>query len=310
MLFPTAKPSPFRWRAGWVATCLACPLLRAAPASVPAATPAPAGSGIEFVDKVPGGTGIEFVDAESGDLTVERVNERYRKGQQLARDGDRTGALREFLWCFDRGMAVESFRGVRLSFLLTAIMRLAEDFPPARRALVDRCGAAEIKAIDQKDLTAAADYAALCGVLGWEKRLLRAYDHVPAADPRRAVLGPRVYKALIERRRYKDALAAIDYAKMVASFARQSALVSAPTNLEPAREQKLVALRRRAAVTVTLDHIETLAGAGELEHARELAQKVIALEPTRDTKDAIAARLTRAGQPGLLKSPSTQTPEK
>jgi hypothetical protein len=135
------------------------------------------------------GTNVAAVPVGKIDRAL--VQKRYENGKQLARAGNHAGALNEFLWCYDEGMVeVASFIGVRGSFLLSDIERLASSFPPAREALIERCDAAERRASkDATDSRAVRDFAALCGALGDNVRLVRLFDALPKDDARRRGFG-------------------------------------------------------------------------------------------------------------------------
>ena len=78
--------------------------------------------------------------AESaGPITQDMVQARFRRAQELARNGNWEAALPEFLWCYDEGMVrISSFGPVRSSFLLGEIGRMAKVYPPAMAALRER----------------------------------------------------------------------------------------------------------------------------------------------------------------------------
>jgi hypothetical protein len=61
-------------------------------------------------------------------------------------------------------------------------------------------------------------------------------------------------------------------------------------------------LNRRMTIDHALDSVEVLAGAGDLDHAREMIGKLVAYDEAEATKKQLAERVTRAGQPGLFKN--------
>ena len=121
---------------------------------------------------------VDAVAAKGATIDHDAVQARYDLGRTLAREGDHAGALREYLWCFDVGMiAVESYSGVRTSFLLGEIGRLAKVFPPAREAMLERCAVAEARlgeSIDERK--AGQEFAAFCSELGDEARMMAVFD--------------------------------------------------------------------------------------------------------------------------------------
>src|SRR5690242_12595979 len=105
--------------------------------------------------------------ADSAASEREAVKARYDRGRELAREGKQAEALAEYLWCFDEGMVkVQSYTGVRLSFLLSEIDRMGKTYTPAWEALMERCDAAEKRLLaDPGDRAAGPEFAALCATL-------------------------------------------------------------------------------------------------------------------------------------------------
>lgn len=227
------------------------------------------------------------------------VRTRYDNGKALAQAGDHAAALNEFLWLFDTGMrAVPSFGGVRTSFLLGDIGKLMPSYPPAREALVERCDEAERRLLaEPDDRGAVSDFAALCATLNDNDRLLKAFDALPASDPRRRAFGLRAYRVLLPMQRYADALSAMPYESMLRLVEMRA---SRPGSV--ARDPRAVAASLRNDIRAILGYIEVLAGAGELESARAMIGKLLEIDASADTERALAESLKRAGQPDLLKA--------
>jgi thiol-disulfide isomerase/thioredoxin len=224
------------------------------------------------------------------------VQARYDLGKTLMQQGDHAGALNEFLWCYDVGMPGTSFVGVRSSFLLSDIGRLAKVFPLAREALVERCDAAEKQMLaDPADRQAATDFAALTTTLGDDERLVKAFNQLAPDDPRRRSFGLRIFRVMLPRQHYADALSAMPYDSMVRLFE-----LNAKRPLPPGADPRMLDAMRRSSVGSMLDYIEVLAGAGDLEHARELIGKLLEYDAGEATQAELMARLKRAGQPNLL----------
>jgi thiol-disulfide isomerase/thioredoxin len=224
------------------------------------------------------------------------VKARYDLARELMRQGRLADALAEYLWCFDVGMVqVSSYSGVRLSFLLGDLERMAKTYIPAREAMEARCSEAEKRLLaDPSDRNAGAEFAALCSHLGEDSRLLALFDQFPAGDKRRAALGHRAYKLLREKHRYADALEAVPYRVMAMPFDMN-------TRRPPQADARMEEANRRYVIGSGLDSIEVLAGAGDLDHAREMIDKLVAFDSTDDTKKQIAKRLAQAGKPELFK---------
>lgn len=64
---------------------------------------------------------------------------RYRLGQKLAETHENAGALHEYVWCLDNGVAIDSsFVGVHHTYLLSSIADLGKTYPPAHELLLTR----------------------------------------------------------------------------------------------------------------------------------------------------------------------------
>lgn len=237
-------------------------------------------------------------------ITHDSVNARYKHGQELARNGDAAGALREFLWCFDEGMTrVSSFAGVRVSFLLGSIAKLGETYPEALAALRERRDAAEKRLLASgTDYEAATDFASLNSKLDDSARTLALYDRLAPDDERRRSMGYQVYELLLENRRYADAAQAKPFGQMNSEFER-----SVSTQF-PAALKNSAALQKSNhdyVVNQTAENIEVLTGAGDLAHARALADKLFAYDGAPEIRATVQAKAERAGHPELL----TATPK-
>lgn len=226
------------------------------------------------------------VASGAGEITPEAVKLRYELGQTLARRGEHAGALKEFLWCYDVGMVqVPSYRGVRTSFLVGELGRLANAYPPAKDALLQRCEAAERRMLaNPEERQAAGEFAALCATLGDEARLLAAFDRLPRRDPRRAAFGLRAFRLLLPKQRYADALEVLPFASMLRLAERQP----------PATDAKAADINRQLAIRSMLDYIEVLAGAGAAEQAGTMIGKLKQVDASPETNALVEARLKRA----------------
>ncbi len=239
-------------------------------------------------------------DMNPSTSTHAAVQARYERAQALARAGDGAGALGEFLWCFDEGMRREpAFAGVRLSFLLSSIKTLGETYPAALDALKDRRDNAEERLVrDSADSGAARDFAALNRTLGDNAMTLQAFDRLPVDDPRRLALAGGVYEPLVSAQRYSDALSAMPFERMVMTFDTLSPDRPLPGNMPNA--DLVRAAQRGIVIANAAKNIEVLAGAGALDQARALANKVLALDSSPTTNAILQQHLTRAGHPDLL----------
>jgi hypothetical protein len=239
------------------------------------------------------------VASRLADNDAAKVQARYDNGKELARLGQHAAALNEFLWCYDEGMTkVARFVGVRGSFLLSDIGRLANVFPPAREALVERRDAAEQRALsDPKDSRAVADFASLCDALKDDVRLVKLFDALPKDDRRRRAFGLSLFRIFVQERRYADALVVFPFTQMVSLW--NATVKRGPASLSAAANES----RIRHAITTALNNIEVLVGAGQFSQAREMIDLLVDLDASRETQRLLDERLKRAGQPDLLRPP-------
>jgi RNA polymerase sigma factor (sigma-70 family) len=236
-----------------------------------------------------------------GPITHDTVTARYRRGQELARSGDAAEALRELLWCLDVGMVqVTSFVGVRQSFLLGTLVELGKRHPAALDALRERREAFAVRVqASATDMEATASFGAINRVLKEPERTLAVLDALPAGDARRRALALNAFDDLVELRRYRDALEGRPATTLVQQFER--ALEERPLPANVGDPTRLRQAQRRFAVTTTARSVEVLAGGGRMEEARALAGRLLAWEPTAETRALLQTHAERAGQPDLLR---------
>lgn len=238
---------------------------------------------------------------EAEPVTSGMVQARWRRAQQLAKDGDPAEALKELIWCYDVGMVqISSMSGLRSSSATSALAKLGERYPQALEALRERRDKARKRVLaDETDYTAASEFGSINRALKDDAANIALYDQMPPGDRRRGSLAFSSREFLVDQQRYKDAIAGWSYSLMSSSFERGSNAESLPANL-PNREEQQRQSRERFIVT-TSRNIEVLAGSGDLANARTLAQRLLAYDNTETTKALIQKHAERAGQPGLLK---------
>ncbi len=110
------------------------------------------------------------------------------EARELAENGQHEEALAKLLWCFDYG-AKESigFTGVRVSFLLSRIVKLGKKYPPAVDALRQRRDVAERRAAKTKGtdryMSDLMELVALNDSLGEDAANLELYDELKSEVP-------------------------------------------------------------------------------------------------------------------------------
>jgi RNA polymerase sigma factor (sigma-70 family) len=219
-------------------------------------------------------------------ITVAMARARLQHARELAKMGDRAGALKEYLWCFDEGMVGQSsLAGVRMG-VLSETAKLGADYPEALAALRDRRDKAleEIQA-DGSDFAAIADFAALNRGLGDNSSTLALYDQLGSDAPARRRLATDAFDALLSGQRYSDAAEASPYALTARVF---DTIISSMTSPNSDLEE------------FAASRVEALAGAGNITDAQALAKKLLAFDNSPAAKAALQAHLARAGRPDLL----------
>jgi RNA polymerase sigma factor (sigma-70 family) len=225
-------------------------------------------------------------------VTSDVVQARMERGRELVRAGDYAAALAEFLWCFDVGYKEIRQSPVRLSFGLGEIVRLATLYPPARDALLERRQRAQQAMLaDDGDRDAVAEFSALTRELKDGAAFIPLLESWPAGDSRRRQVADAAREALVETQRYAFAAEALSYGSL-----------SSILEMMGRRPES-----RDFVVQKTATDIEILAGAGRLEEARTLGQRVIALDGSEATRALLQRHLARAGHPHLLSS-TTEKP--
>lgn len=155
------------------------------------------------------------------------------------------------------------------------------------------------------DHEALQDYANLNRELGEQDRTVSVFEKLPMDDFRRMnLLGASsgVYEQLVADRRYAD----IATVKSLDEMTRQLETLTMPRPIA-GRSADLVAGEQKfqhdRAVGTTATNIEVLAGAGQLDRARELAGFLFAYDSSPETKRIVREHLNRAGHPELLDNP-------
>lgn len=226
----------------------------------------------------------------------DRVQARYRLGDELARSGHPDAALAEYLWCFDEGMVrVSSFTGVRVSFLLGSWGRLAATYPPAKTALIERRDRAQA-AFLAGDASRALDLAALNDALGDTDANLEILNNLPTSDPRRGPFAQRLFSKLLAARRYADLVGDLTGGKMQRQWQNMQQLAKRPGQRNPMQAEAENKFARHWLAA----RIEVLAGAGQIAEAQTWTKTALEFENSAAMKSLLREHLTHAGHPELM----------
>ena len=212
------------------------------------------------------------------------------------------------MWCYDVGMPrISGMIGVQITSL-ELFVELGKRYAPAMEALRERHQRAEQAARASVDNTEALmAYGRINSLLGREAETIAFYDSLPGDDRRRMTLASMAQDALIDAQRYQDAAAGRNYGSISSLFDSMVAAIAQSGQLpqpNAAEANPATALL----VSSTVKHIEMFAGIGDLDHARLLARRLLAVDGQAETRAQIQQHAARAGHPELLETLSSTSP--
>lgn len=229
---------------------------------------------------------------------------RMALGDDLVKQRRYAEALKHYLWCFDEGVKESpAFAGVRASFLLSRIQDLGSRYPAAREALQSRRDTTEAAILaGSNDPMAVLTLIRLNQHLAEPGRNLSLFDQLPAGHGARAQLVDLAADQFLSARRYPDM---VDAGNPEATFERaiHSRSVS---QQQSAGNELLQSMMWRRVVESGARGVEALAGAGQVERATALADKVLQFDDSPETRGQLLKYAERAGDAALiahLKSP-------
>lgn len=232
-------------------------------------------------------------------VTADLVQTRYQRARELARSGQREAALREFLWCLDVGMRRISLPTGRRTGVILEIGQLGREYPEALTALRARRDQMETRVrASESDLDAVSELAAFNRTLGENDRTIELYDRLPAGDSRRRGLASGAFESLVDSQRYTDAVEGRSYGSMSSTF--EAMIQVRPETAALPNADAIRKAARDGTIKGTAMNIEVLAGAGDLEHARGMIERLLAYDGSDETRAAVQAHLERAGHADLL----------
>jgi thiol-disulfide isomerase/thioredoxin len=225
----------------------------------------------------------------------EEAQPHFDLAKKLLNAGKQEEALKELLWCWDEGKKDPEFSRTTRSFQVPRELgRLARDYPPAREAMIARRDQAHERALANKGgAVVMQDLIALNRELKMDEDTLEVFDKIPEGDRRRVSVAIYLFDLLVEKQRYKDAM----LFNLPDAFTRP--IEMAKTQMKkggPAADATV-----RFTVTHTAKRIEALAGVGLTDEARELANQLLSLDSSPETKALLAQHAARAGHPELFK---------
>jgi hypothetical protein len=232
-------------------------------------------------------------------ITNDVVQSRYAHAKELVKSAQFEAALQEFLWCFDVGMKQVPGLSVMRLVAIAEMGELGKRYPEALAALRERRDHVAPRVLaSESDFDAASEFAALNRTLGDSDRNIELYDRLPAGDRRRRTLASGAFDALVGSQRYAAALEGRPYSGMSSLFEVQiqerPQTVALP-NADAIRQRTRENVRKSAAT-----NIEVLAGAGDLDHARSMVERLLAYDNSDETRAVLQTHLERAGHTELL----------
>ena len=197
----------------------------------------------------------------------------------------------ELLVCFDRGAIDDpTFSETRWTEVLTRIHRLGQVWPDALLKLGERSDAAAKRIAGGSQDTTDVDLAIRIDVeLGRVEHLMRLYDGLrsrPEAVETRKRIAPHVVVVLLADHRYAAALEAVG--DPAAELEKRIAGCKETADMERCR---------RDAVSVGAEYFEIALGAGQVEKANALVDRLLAFEPKVGTYEKLMDHAVRARQP-------------
>jgi RNA polymerase sigma factor (sigma-70 family) len=232
--------------------------------------------------------------------------ERMNLGRGFMAQGKYPEALEHFLWCYDEGLKHSpSYVGVRSSFLLNDLKKLANVYPQAKEALLARRDAAEESIINTSaDLASVFQYNQLNEHLDQPAQTVELFDQLPVGHRARAAIVDVALEQFLTARRYNDILEA---GNPEATFDRAKSSFSSLAANSPGREDLQGIIRRRA-VENGASALEALAGAGQVDRAIALANSVLDFDSSPETRGQLLKHAQRAGHPQVLAHLQNPTP--
>jgi len=210
------------------------------------------------------------------------------RADRLRADGKPQEALDEYLRAYHALRAIRPASS-ESQILSSSLARLAKSFGPAKDALRElRDEAMQDLTANPEDARLATEVAILNQRLGEDSLTIALYDALAPDDPRRQGLAAITFPALVESGRYADALVGKPLGSMLnalqAGIERAGTLIG--SNQNGFREHL---------VNDTAANIEVLAGAGKLDDAQVLAERLLAFDSSESARAKVVKHLDRAG---------------
>ena len=226
--------------------------------------------------------------------------QRMRYADALAEKGRNAAALKEYLWCLDEGnQNMQGFYGVRLSFLLSNIIRLGQQYPPALAALKQRrdtCSRRTASAVpppqtSRRILPPTTKTSA-------DRPILWPYTTELEAKQSLAVtsLYRSISPLLLEQKRYTDLIqGGGNYAAQLDMEIATFKMMSGNAQMKLDKETKNILMRQ--SVNTGGGFYEALLGTDKTAEADALRDKLLAFDASAATYAELMRHAVRANKP-------------
>jgi thiol-disulfide isomerase/thioredoxin len=224
---------------------------------------------------------------EQDPMLRQELGDAYEEAGQFAE------ALAEYLWCYDEGVQHSpAYAGVRNSFLVSSLGKLAKKHAPARDALRERRDRLQpaVLAPAPKRMDVVA-FAMLNKTLGDDQRNLELFDQLgqqgEAGKAARQALVVVLMDTLLEKQRYAELLE--NAGDIATKLEKKSARLA---KLPAAKESNPLASAGRGALEYEIDrtskvYYECLLGTGRFPEAARVAELALSARPERELFTAL-----------------------
>jgi hypothetical protein len=221
--------------------------------------------------------------------TDDAVKAVLARAKQLLNEGKQQEALDEYLKCYRELQAIRPGSS-QCQNLMSAMQHLARTYPDARTALAGlRDSAMQQLQAQPGRRELEIEIALLNERLDEGYRTVALYDSLPPDDRNRQSLAMIANRSFIEARRYADVLVGKSFGQMLGALEAASQAMARPDVPQAAL--------RNATIDATLTNIEVLTGAGKLEEARLLTEKLLTFDSSDATRAGLKQHLDRVRPP-------------
>lgn len=224
------------------------------------------------------------------------IKNSLKNADNLVLKGDYKAALAEYLWLYNEGMMqVRGFSGVRASFLLSKMVELGDIYPDAKKVL-EYIRDENYKRIlaDSEDTSSLKDYLNINSAKGENGRNIDLLHKLLPDDPRKRVIVGLTSNALREERLYSEIVEFRDVSRALGEIAL---LQSQRPNFEESNNKNMTeASWNNTVARMMSNDVEIFAGAGKVDDAILLANRLLAYNRSDNTKALLIKALRRSGR--------------